>query len=58
MSMVIVEHTRRSVCPNCNLQVVAGLCGVAKLAVMAIPMEEEPSKIIKPVAQMPRILRN
>jgi hypothetical protein len=58
MSMVIVEHTRRGVCPHCALQVSAGICGVAKLAVMAIPMQEEPDKkVIVPVMQMPKSLR-
>lgn len=58
LSMVIVEHTLRGVCPHCALQVVAGICGVAKLAVMAIPLEEEPGKIVKPVIEMPKFLRN
>lgn len=59
VTMIVITHTRRSVCPNCNCQVAGGINSAAKLGVCAIPIPDEHDKpSIVPVAQMPKFLRN
>lgn len=60
MSMVIVEHTRRSLCPHCLCQVTAGICGVNNLSIMAVPIPAEADKpvIVAPNGQLPKFMRN
>ncbi len=57
VSLVMVVHPQRGHCPHCLKPVAAGICGAAKLAVMAIPFDPPPekSRIVAPNGNVVRM---